>query len=97
MTEARSVTATFNLVDAAPDTPPEEDPPDEPPPDTPPEEDPPDEPPPDTPPGEDPPDDPPPDMPPPGLTSRVVVIDTGVDDNHEGLAANLFQHTRSSP
>ena len=45
MTQARSVTATFNLVDADPDTspedpspgkPPEEDPPDDPPPDTPP-------------------------------------------------------------
>ena len=93
MTEARSVTATFNLADADPDTPPEEDPS----PDPPPEEDAPDDPPPDTPPGEDPPDDPPPDMPPPGLTSRVVVLDTGVDDNHEDLAANMFQHTRRSP
>ena len=69
MTEARSVTATFDLVDADPDTPPEEDPP----------------------------DDPPPDTPPPGLTSGVVVLDTGVDDNHEDLAANMFQHTRRSP
>ena len=65
MTQALSVTATFNLVDADPDTPPEDRSPD-----TPPGEDPPDDPPPDTPPGEDPPDDPPPDTPPPDFTSR---------------------------
>ena len=73
MTQALSVTATFNLVDADPDTSPED-----PSPGPPPEEDPPDDPPPDTPPGEDPPDDPPPDTPPQDFTSRRSSLLSGL-------------------
>ena len=73
MTGALSVTATFNLVDGDPDTPPED-----PSPSPPPEEDPPDDPPPDTPPGEDPPNDSPPDTPPPDFTSRRSSVVSGL-------------------
>ena len=75
MTEALSVTATFNLVAADPDAPPGTPPPDDPPPGTPPPEDPP----PGTPPPEDPPPDtPPPDTPPPDFASRRSSLVSGL-------------------
>ena len=75
MTEALSVTATFNLVAADPDSPPGTPPPDAPPPGTPP----PDAPPPDTPPPDTPPPDtPPPDAPPPDFTSRRSSLLSGL-------------------